>query len=89
MSQDNQIRLIIANNSGPLKVFEMNAPVTAYAAKPNDVYAEISTKSGEVYKQEFYYGSSYLSSAGRVINRHADIAAIKVYDHQGNSRIIR
>ena len=88
LSTSNRRRIVLANNSGPLKVFETNGPETSQSARPTDVYAEVTTINGKVYRQEFYYGSSYLSNGGRIMDNNDKIASIKVFDQHGEFRII-
>ena len=88
ISSSGQLRVIVADNSGPLKVFENSQSNEVYLALPNDVYAVITTKEGTTYRQEFYYGSGYLSSSGRFIVKHPNVASITVYQEDGSSRTV-
>ncbi len=88
VSSTGKLRVVVANNSGPVKIFQRDKADDVFYALPSDRYAEIITKEGAIYKQEFYYGSSYLSSSGRFIIIHNNIASITVYDQKGKGRTI-
>jgi hypothetical protein len=88
VSAKGKLRVIVASNSGPLKVFEKNQAEEVIFALPTDLYAEITTTEGVRYRQEFYYGSSYLSSSGRFIPKHPEIASVTIYDQTGKGRTV-
>ena len=89
LGANGKTRLMVANNSGPLQVFEANSPGEAYVAKPSDQYAMITTQSGNSYKHEFYHGSAYLSSPGRFLLLTPEIKSMVVYDGEAQSRTVR
>ena len=78
-NSDSLIILITAKEN-PSKIF--------YAA-PLDAFAEIEYKNGHRGKQEFYYGSGYLSQSARAIKINQLVKAIQVTDVKGNKRSIR
>ncbi|MBX3255521.1 MAG: VCBS repeat-containing protein [Chitinophagaceae bacterium] len=54
--------------------------------KRDDAYAVIQTKEGKSLKEEFYYGSGYLSQTGRYLRIPADAVAVTVYNFKGEGR---
>jgi hypothetical protein len=56
--------------------------------EPLDSWAEIELADGTVLKQEFYYGSTYLSQSTRRVTFPVTTVSVTIYDFQGNSRTI-
>lgn len=82
---------ILANNDGPLRVFELNARQPArhrISADPNMVRAEIIYKNGKHRKEEFYYGSGYLSQSTRSLPLNSDIRKVLLQDVYGNEKTV-
>ncbi len=55
---------------------------------PTDVSAILSFKNGTKQKQEFHYGSSFLSQQGRFIKINDSVSAIEVFNNTGNIRTL-
>lgn len=87
VSSSGQLLIIVTNNNGPTKVFGSTSTYDIQYALPGETYAEVTTNHGS-YKQEFHYGSSYLSSSGRFIIKHPKISKIDFYDQFGNTRTV-
>ena len=88
VSPQGKLRVMVADNSGPLKVFGTDQSYEVIFAQPGDTYAEITTQSGDTYRQEFYYGSTYLSNSGRFILKHPYITNLTIYNKRGIARRI-
>jgi hypothetical protein len=80
-------------NSGKLKAFVPNpqresgkAP-KLIALQSRDAYAELQVK-GKKVRQEFYYGSTYLSQSSRVLRLPEGITAGIIVDYSGKRRNI-
>jgi len=56
--------------------------------QPMDSWAEVKLANGAVVKQEFYYGSTYLSQVTRQVTFSEAAVSVTIYDFQGNSRTI-
>ena len=56
------------------------------AIKNTDAYAIIHKKNGQAYKQEFYFGSNYLSQSSRVLSIGKVVTSVTIYDTKGNKR---
>jgi hypothetical protein len=57
-----------SQNKDFLKIFKWKVSANTISIKPNDAYALIKYKNEQTEKQEFYYGSSFLSQSARFIN---------------------
>jgi enediyne biosynthesis protein E4 len=82
--------IIVGANSGALKVFKNNQK---QANKPvfigeNEVYALVTEKNGKQYRQEFYFGQSYLSQRDRVFNASGNVKMVEIFDCFNRSRQI-
>src|SRR5665213_2058452 len=60
--------LAATQNKDVMKIFELKRPVNTVKLRPADMYAIIKYKNGKTGKQEFYYGTSFLSQSGRFLN---------------------
>jgi hypothetical protein len=77
----------VGNNSGSVQAFETWAnEKVEIPIDQKDAYARIRKKDGKAYRQEFYYGSNYLSQTSRSLRVRADVTSITIYDNQGNKR---
>jgi hypothetical protein len=54
--------------------------------KSTDVYAMIQKRNGQSYKQEFYYGSNYLSQTSRKLKVGKDAIKVILVDNKGIKR---
>ncbi len=84
--ENNMQLILVGNNSDNLAVYAVNAGRDSFKPSPTDAYALITNKNGSVYKQEFYYGSTYLSQSSRRINLNSDFKKMEVVDFQGKNR---
>ncbi|HEV8083918.1 MAG TPA: FG-GAP-like repeat-containing protein [Chitinophagaceae bacterium] len=78
--------LAATQNRGPLKVFELKKDLTNIPIQPNEVSAEITFKNGKKQKEEFYYGSSFISQSARFISIDKNVAFVVISDSQGKIR---
>jgi hypothetical protein len=79
--------ILVGNNSGPLQAFQaaQNATVEL-PVEQNDAYAIVRKKDGTAYRQEFYYGSNYLSQSSRTLRIAPDVTSVTFYDNKGKWR---
>jgi hypothetical protein len=78
--------LAASQHKDSLKVFKMAVTARTISAKTNDAYAIITYKNGQTTKQEFYYGSSFLSQSGRFLTLPGNVKSIMIVDNNGTSR---
>jgi len=79
--------LAASQHKDSLKVFKWNRVSKTIAVNPNDAYALITYKNGKVQKQEFYYGSSFLSQSGRFIEADDNVSRVVIFDDKGRARV--
>jgi hypothetical protein len=81
--------LVAANqNKDALKLFNLKRKVKVLQIKPSEVSALIKFKNGKTEKKEFYYGSSFLSQSGRLIDINENVASIIILNNKGEQRTI-
>jgi len=80
--------LAASQNRGALKVFEMKGKMNNIKLQPNDESAIITFNNGEKQKQEFYYGSSFLSQSGRFLTVNKEAKAVEITNSKGQTRSI-
>jgi enediyne biosynthesis protein E4 len=86
---ENKDLYLISQNQDSLKVFKQNnVSAVSVRVKPDDVYAEITWLNGTKSRQEFYYGSSYLSQSSRILRLPAGAKSIIVINALGKKRAI-
>ncbi|SDS12253.1 Repeat domain-containing protein [Mucilaginibacter mallensis] len=88
--QGNNGKLLIAasQNRDNLKIFELKKSLSFIPLQPADMSAVIKYKNGSETKQEFYYGSSFLSQSGRFINVDKNVASVTITNSRGMVRTI-
>jgi hypothetical protein len=69
-----------------LRLFELRKNEKMIKVNPDDTYAIIHYKNGAVQKQEFYYGTSFLSQSSRFISLNDNIDDVKVTNSRGETR---
>jgi hypothetical protein len=77
-----------SQNRGKLKVYRSRDSSRVIHVLPNDMNALIEYKNGLKRKEEFYYGSSFLSQSSRFVVFSPNISRITITDNKGNKRII-
>jgi hypothetical protein len=86
----NQKRIIIVtNNNDSLKVFSPAVQNEKHIRLHSmDAYAIIEWNNGHKQKQEFYYGSGYLSQSSRYLSLIPGWKKVKIVTYTGKERII-
>jgi hypothetical protein len=81
--------VLATQNGGPLKAFS-SAPRSRHAVplRPLDRYALLTFEDGSTRKEEFFYGSTYLSQSSRVLWIPADVDSIIISGSSGNRRTV-
>lgn len=81
--------LAASQNQDDLKIFELKNSPKMIKLQLFDCSALIKYKNGTFAKQEFYYGSSFLSQSGRYFNTEKNMASVIITDTNGQSRNIK
>jgi hypothetical protein len=78
-----------SQNRGPLKIFELKKKSELIPLLPDDIAAELSFKDGTSRRQEFYYGSSFLSQSARFFNPGDSTKSVVIYSNSGKTRKLK
>ncbi|PWU02117.1 MAG: RNA-binding protein [Bacteroidetes bacterium] len=81
--------LMASQNRGALKLFEAKDNATCASLAPNDMFATVKLKNGKTRKEEFYYGSSFLSQSGRFLRINDQAESVEVTDSKGAKRKLK
>jgi hypothetical protein len=78
----NDGRYLIASSEhlGPLRLFALNGKNKVVKLNPSDVSALIQLKNGQICKEEFYYGSSFLSQSSRFLSINDNVSSVQITD---------
>jgi hypothetical protein len=87
-SNSGDYMLAASQNRGPLKLFLLKRKVINIKLQPDDQSAMIICKNGAVQKQEFYYGSSFLSQSARFLTVNPDVASVEITNNKGQKRML-
>ena len=86
---NNKLTLAAAQNSSWLKLFQnKKLQGKIIMLQPNDKFALVLLKNGQKRKEEFSYGSSFLSQSGRFIQLNPSIKSIEITNNKNQKRII-
>ena len=80
--------LAASQNRGPLEVFKIKTTSLNVPLVPGDNYALVQLQNGKTQKQEFYFGSSFLSQSASFIHITPAVKSITVVNGKGEKRSI-
>lgn len=88
---DNKGNLLLAasQNRDALKIFKLKQKINHIPVLPDDTNATITYKNGTIQKQEFYYGSSFLSQSARLLIVNPNMKTITITNTSGIKRTIK
>jgi hypothetical protein len=75
-----------SQNRDVLKMFALNKKVNTLNLNADDISATIFFKNGKIQKEEFYYGSSFLSQSGRFLIIANNVSAVEILNSKRNKR---
>lgn len=75
-----------SQNKSYLKLFTLRKKPTLIKVNADDVNAVIKYKNGNTQKQEFYYGTSFLSQSSRFITVNDNMANISITNNKSETR---
>ena len=85
----NKLILAAAQNSSYLKLFRSKLARNKYIVlQPDDIFAVVQLKNGQKRKEEFYYGSSFLSQSGRFIELNPSVGSVEITNTKKEKRLI-
>jgi len=87
-SNSGNYMLAASQNRGALKLFELNRKVTNIKLQPDDESAIITYKNEAIQRQEFYYGSSFLSQSARFITISPAMKSVQITNAKGKTRFV-
>ncbi len=80
-------KFLISSNSDSLHSYRLNQPRQKIVSiSPDDTYANITLRNGMKCRQEFYFGSSYLSQSSRRLTISSNIQSVVIYNSSGKKR---
>jgi hypothetical protein len=77
-----------SQNKDVVKIFELHTGTQLVKTNPDDRVAIIHYKNGKTRKEEFYYGSSFLSQSSRFISVNAAVSSVDITNNAGATRKI-
>ncbi len=85
--KDGAVWMAATQNRGALQLFaNKKSSSQGIAAQPADQYAVITLANGKQRKQEFYYGSSFLSQSARFIEQNRQVKRVDVINTRKEKR---
>lgn len=80
--------IIIGTNSDSLQMFSINIKSSVIQLLPDESFALITGMNNQSYRQEFYYGHTYLSQGSRTLSIPVNARSIAIYTFSGNKRVL-
>jgi enediyne biosynthesis protein E4 len=87
-NSDGVTSIIVGTNSDSVKMFTLNRKTAVIKLLPGESYAIVTDENNKSYRQEFYYGESYLSQSGRSYQVPSNARSITIYSYSGNKRTL-
>ncbi|CAN5494934.1 VCBS repeat-containing protein [soil metagenome] len=79
--------ILAANNNAGMQAWRLPQKNTiTIPVKNTDAYAIVQKKNGQLYKQEFYFGSNYLSQTSRNLIVSKEVVHVTLVDNKGIKR---
>jgi enediyne biosynthesis protein E4 len=86
---DGRSLLVMSSNNDSLHAFTLNdASTRNLNIRQDETFAEITRSNGSKYREEFYFGNSYLSQSGRHLIVAHDTRQVIIHDTNGQTRTI-
>jgi hypothetical protein len=81
--------VLVAQNNDSLRVFTSEHEERRNVRlAPLDAYAVVTLADGSTRREEFYYGSTYLSQSSRCLEVPANATRAEIYDYAGKKRTV-
>ncbi len=74
----NNYAVAIAQNQGPLKIYQLNDQNKFILLEPSENIAEFFMKDGSVRREEINYGNSFLSQSSRFIKVDSTVVRLRI-----------
>ncbi|WP_069658489.1 VCBS repeat-containing protein [Arcticibacter eurypsychrophilus] len=81
--------LAASQNKGKLQILRLKSGLKNIKVEPSDASAVLKFKNGSSLKQEFYYGSSFLSQSGRFLSIGKDVTGITITNSKKKERTVQ
>ncbi|RWY54284.1 VCBS repeat-containing protein [Mucilaginibacter gilvus] len=88
LAVNNGIMIAGSQHKGALKLFKLNNGLKVIKLLPSDVTATLKLTNGAITRQEFHYGSSFLSQSSRICIIGGMVESLIVVNNKGVSRNI-
>lgn len=87
---NNNVAHLVGRNADSLKVFTSTQPSDTKKIKvlADDRYALVHYPNGKIVKEEFYYGSTYLSQSSRILEIPKKADKILIFNTKGEQRTV-
>lgn len=84
---EEKIDFFVANNDAGLQHFTKKIiNKLTLILKPDDIYALVQLDNGKTYRQEFYFGSGYLTQDSRKLQIPENIVAVRIFNSKNEER---
>jgi hypothetical protein len=88
LSASGAYEVAASQHNAVLKLFQLKRKSDYLKINPDDVSAIIKYKNGESRKEEFYYGTSFLSQSSRFILLDNNVESLNITNSRGVTRIV-
>ncbi len=85
---NNTYLLAASQNRDALKVYKKRTSDSLISLLPGDISANIFMKTGSKRKEEFYFGTSFLSQSSLMLPVNKPVSKIEIINSKGNKRTV-
>ena len=79
---------VASQNRGPIRVFSNAQEEIPITILPDDRFAVVTCKDGRARREEFYFGSGFISQSSRNLTWRDNYESIEIYNVEGEKRMI-
>ena len=83
------ISIIVGSNSDSLKMYRLNNQINSVKIHPDESHALLTDREGKEYRQEFYYGHTFLSQESRTLLLPSGTKSATIVSYTGNKRTLK
>jgi hypothetical protein len=89
LSSSGDYLVAASQHQDALKLYQLKRKIKAVRINPDDVSALVNGRDGKSRKEEFYYGSSFLSQSSRFILIDSSVQSVTIRNTKGKLRLVK
>jgi enediyne biosynthesis protein E4 len=85
---NNEYTIAASQNRGVMQLFGLRSHDKVTTLVPNETSALVYLKNGKIRKEEYYFGSTFLSQSAKIIALNNQVAKMEIFTIKGEKRTV-